>query len=138
MNPTTAVLSGPRSRETHQVWFLDLKPAQNLRTDNTCLKLATAEIGNVLGYNKHPRTDFNTKTGALPVMNLVLMTSSKHLINIPQNLRPNENHHDNLVSPLVQSQQDTTIETLSTHMKWEKNNQEYISKIVYKMLTNDN
>jgi len=27
---------------------------------------------------------------------------------------------------------------LSTHMKSEKNNQEYISKIVYKMLTNDN
>jgi len=38
----------------------------------------------------------------------------------------------------MQSQQNTTIETLSTHMKSEKNNQEYISKIVYKMLTNDN
>lgn len=38
----------------------------------------------------------------------------------------------------MQSQQNTTIETLSTHMKSKKNNQEYISKIVYKMLTNDN
>jgi hypothetical protein len=74
----------------------------------------------------------------LPKKHWLTIHLHKHLINIPQNLRPNENHHDNLVSSLMQSQQNTTIETLSTHMKSEKNNQEYISKIVYKMLTNDN
>jgi hypothetical protein len=76
MNPATAVLSGPRSRETHQIWFLDLNPTQNLRTVQHLFKLATGEIGNVLGYHKHPQTDFNTKTGALPVMTLALITSS--------------------------------------------------------------